>query len=121
MKHWIKRGIKIALMGILAIALFGFVVMALWNWLMPALFGWRVITFWQALGLVILSKILFGGIHSHGGKRRHWRRQMRERWEQMTPEEREKFRKGMAGCWVGSEADRMPDAVPGGTAQPTGR
>lgn len=93
----IRRGIQIALLAIMAMVVFGFVVMALWNWLMPAIFGLRQISFWQALGLVILSKILFGGFHRHGRRRPHWRRRMRDRWEQMTPEEREKFREGMEG------------------------
>jgi hypothetical protein len=88
-------------MAIVAVAVFGFVVMSLWNWLMPALFGWRLISFWQALGLVILSKILFGGIHSHRGRRMHWQHRMRERWEQMTPEDRLKFREGLRGCSPG--------------------
>jgi hypothetical protein len=80
----------------LFIALFGFFVMHLWNWLMPALFGWHLITFWQAIGILILSKILFGGFR--GGRRgghMHWRGRMMDRWEHMTPEEREKFRDSM--------------------------
>jgi len=101
MKNRIARAIKIALFAIIAIFVFGFVVMALWNWLMPPLFGLRLISFWQALGLVILCKILFGSFHSHGGRHMHWRRRMLERWEQMTPEEREKFREGMGG-WCGA-------------------
>jgi len=101
MKNRIARVIKIMLFGVVAFVVFGFVVMALWNWLMPALFGLRLITFWQAVGLVILSKILFGSFHSHGGGRTHWRRRMRERWEQMTPEERAKFKDGMRG-WCGA-------------------
>jgi hypothetical protein len=100
-RNWVERvvriAVKIALFGILAIVVFGFVVMALWNWLMPALFRLPLISFWQALGLVVLSKILFGGFHSHSGRRPHWRRRMRERWEHMTPEERERFRQGMHG------------------------
>ena len=36
----------------------------LWNWLMPAMFGLQTVTFWQALGLLVLSKILFGGFTS---------------------------------------------------------
>jgi hypothetical protein len=49
--------------------LFGLVVKLLWNWLMPALFGLGTITFWQAFGIVLLAKILFGG---HGpGRREH--------------------------------------------------
>jgi len=94
-RNRLLKGLKFTLFAVLFLALFGFVLMSLWNWLMPALFGWHVITFWQALGLLILSKILFGGFR--GGPRRHWywRRRMMERWEQMTPEEREKFRQGM--------------------------
>lgn len=45
--------------------LFGYFVMLLWNWLMPALFGLPTVTFWQAVGLVVLGKLIFGGGH-HG-------------------------------------------------------
>jgi len=93
-----KRVMKVLMMIVLAVAfvaLFGFVVKWLWNWLMPALFGWHLITYWQAVGILILSKILFGGFRGHAGPSRHWRRRMFERWEQMTPEEREKFRQGI--------------------------
>ena len=37
-------------------------VRLLWNWLLPSLFGWRLITFWQALGILVLCRILFGGL-----------------------------------------------------------
>jgi hypothetical protein len=47
---------------VLFIAIGGEVVMHLWNWLLPMLFGWRQITFWQALGLLVLCRILFGGL-----------------------------------------------------------
>lgn len=72
-------------------ALFGEVVMYLWNWLMPSLFGWHPIGFWQALGLLVLCRILFGGFGGHGSGRSKMRRHWAERWEQMTPEEREKY------------------------------
>ena len=97
---------------VLALALFGYVVMSLWNWLTPALFGWKAITFWQAVGLLILCKILFGGFRGGHGGRMHWRRRMMDRWEQMTPEEREALRKGMearCGHW-GPSADIPKDA-----------
>ncbi len=84
---------------VLFIARFGFVVMGLWNWLMPPLFGLKTITYWQALGLFILAKILFGGFRgARGGYRRD---RMRERWERMTPEERERFRQGFFARWCG--------------------
>jgi len=96
-RHWFLRGLKFVLFAILFLTVFTFVVMSLWNWLMPAVFGWHLLSFWQALGLLILSKILFGGFR--GGPHRHWqwRRRMMERWEHMTPEEREKFRNTMRG------------------------
>jgi len=80
------------------VAILGFVVMSLWNWLMPTLFGWHGITYWQAAGVLILSKVLFGGFRGGRGPGGHWRRRMMERWEQMTPEQREEFRRGFRGC-----------------------
>ena len=93
-KKWIFI-IPGAIVGIaLFIAIGGEVVMHLWNWLLPALFGWRLINFWQAVALLALCRILVGGFggHSH---RYGFRRRMGERWQQMTPEERERFRQGM--------------------------
>jgi len=87
--------------AIVAIPLFiflgGEIVMWLWNWLLPGLFGWRLITFWQALGLLALCRILFGHHGWRGQGRSKFRRRMHERWEQMTPEDREKLRQGMRG------------------------
>jgi hypothetical protein len=75
----------------LFIALGGVVVRELWNWLLPPLFGWREVSFWQALGLLALCRILFGGLGVHGG-RSGVRRRMAERRENTTPEERERIR-----------------------------
>ena len=107
-RHWISRVIRFAIFAVLFVGVFGFVVMSLWNWLMPALFGWRLISYWQALGILVLSKILFGGFLGRPGRPWDWRRRMKERWEQMTPEEREKFRQGLESCW----------GPPGATADP---
>ena len=99
------RVVKIALFGTLAVTAVSFVVMGLWNILMPSIFAVRAITFWQALGLLVLSKLLFGGFRPHSGGPR-WRRRMMERWEQMTPEEREKFKQGMShGCNLRQRGD----------------
>lgn len=78
---------------VLFAALGGAVVRGLWNWLLPSLFHFPPITFWQALGILALSRILFGGFGLGGGHR--GRRRWRGRWEEMTPEERERFRDGM--------------------------
>ncbi len=96
-RHWLLRGLKFVAFAVLFIAVAGLIVMRLWNWLTPALFGWHLITFWQAVGILILSKILLGGFRGRPGWHPYWRRRMMERWEQMTPEERAKFREGMRG------------------------
>jgi hypothetical protein len=90
---------RFILFAVVAALVLSFIIMYLWNWLMPAVFGLHLINFWQALGLLVLSKILFGGFHGRrwGGMR--WRSRMMERWAQMTPEEREKFRAAMQSRW----------------------
>ena len=85
----LKKMIWIAPLAILGMALFiaigGEIVMHLWNWLLPPLFGWRELTFWQALGMLVLCRILFGGFGMHGSGRGRPR----------SPEERERFRQAM--------------------------
>jgi Ca2+/H+ antiporter, TMEM165/GDT1 family len=93
--QWVRRGLKIVGIATLAAVIVSVVVMSLWNWLVPEVFGGRTITFWQALGLLVLSRILFGGWRGRSGPHLHWRQRMRERWAQMTPEEREQFRQGL--------------------------
>src|ERR1700761_3148775 len=88
--------------GIVAIsALIGFVVMTLWNNLLPDILHVGAITFWQAMGIFVLCKILFGfgkgGHNRWGGKGGNpWmRRQMAEKFKSMSPEEQEKFKAKM--------------------------
>jgi len=71
----------------LFLALMGEIVMRLWNGLLPPLFGWPQVTFWQALGLLVLCRILFGGMGRHGYRRSHCRGR--------SPEERERLRQAM--------------------------
>ena len=82
--------------GIAAITLFIFIggtaVQLLWNWLLPPLFGWKELTFWQALGMLALCRILFGSMGGRGGGRR-WKH------DNMSPEERERFRTKMREKW----------------------
>jgi len=92
----IFRVLKVAAIAIVAFTVFGFVVTHLWNYLMPGLFGLRTVTFWQAVGLMVLGRLLIGGFGPRFGGA-PWRRHMAVRWDKMTPEEREKFREGMRG------------------------
>lgn len=77
---------------VLALIAFGFITMHLWNWLMPTIFSLPAITFWQTIGLLILSRLLLGGMRGHGRGHRYQHRCIHEKWEKMTPEEREQFR-----------------------------
>ncbi len=119
MKTWkILWGIKIIVFMALGIGLMGFVVMHLWNWLIPVLFSGPVLTFWQALGLLVLTKILFWSFRPHGGghwKRHHWRKRFAKKWEQMTPEEREKCRERFSGhCgWYGADEPKEEEKEAG--------
>lgn len=103
------RVLRIVFFVLVGITVFSFVVMELWNHLMPALFGLHAVSFWQALGLLVLSKILFSGFRGRPGFRRHWRQRLIERWERMTPEERERFRSGLrGGCGPFGSASPAP-------------
>ena len=80
----------------------GFVVMELWNWLMPAIFDLGIIDFWQALGLLILSKIFFGGFGMNRGcggccgsghrGGHYWKHKFKKKWANMSEEDKEKWR-----------------------------
>jgi ABC-type branched-subunit amino acid transport system permease subunit len=113
-KNWVAKILTMVLLAALFFVGFGYVVMRLWNWLTPALFGWHTIGFWQAIGILVLSKLLFGGFHGRHG--RHWRHRINERWGRMTPEEREKFRQSMRSrCGsVESAEPAQPAAAPKG-------
>jgi Ca2+/H+ antiporter, TMEM165/GDT1 family len=116
-----KKWIFLAPLAVLAIPLFiwigGELVMHLWNWLLPPLFGWRQITFWQAVGLLALCRILFGrwggGHHGSPSKmRRRVAERMDERWEKMTPEEREEFRQSWRARCAGVAAPQSETKEP---------
>ena len=97
-KRWIFWA-PVAICGLLLfIALGGDIVLQLWNWLLPPIFGWRQITFWQALGLLALCRILFGGFGGGG-----WSGSKR-----ITPEERDRFRQRMRErCGFGPPAGEI--------------
>lgn len=105
--HCGRRWIKFALLALVGIGVAVLAVMLLWNWLVPALFNGPHIHFLQALGLLILSRILFRG-HPHF--RGHWHRHMEARMQNMTPEEREKFHAGMRCCGRHDESEKSPAA-----------
>ena len=95
---WIKMAILIPIAIAAGVFVFGSVVMLLWNNILPAVFGISAITFWQALGILVLAKILFGGFSGGHRCRCHGRsHDLAGRWMQMTPEEREKMKSEWRG------------------------
>lgn len=92
---WVRKIAGFILIAAAAILLFTFIVMNLWNNILTPVLGVHIINFGQALGILILSKILFGGFRGGGGwkgRRGPWNSQMREKWQNMSPEEKEKFK-----------------------------
>jgi hypothetical protein len=101
----------VLLFALIFIAGFGMAVQQLWNMLMPSLFNLPALGFWQAVGLLALSWILFGSWRGvgHFGMRRH-----HGRWAHMSAEERERFRAGIAHRCGG----RQTRAAPASPAEP---
>ena len=98
----------IAPLAVAALALFPLVVMYLWNWLVPAVFAGPTVTYWQAFGLLILARILVGGLGGGHGDDKRGRHRMMDQWEQMTPEERETFRQGLRDRCGSGPANQPP-------------
>lgn len=113
-RRWGWRGLKFLVLIAAAVGAFGGAVMLLWNALMPEIFGWHEIGFVQALGLLVLARILFGRFGGRwGGHHNSWRARMIERYAQMTPEEREKFNAGFGGrCGWGRHHATPPTEAP---------
>ncbi|HUI61037.1 MAG TPA: DUF3106 domain-containing protein [Steroidobacteraceae bacterium] len=91
--RWVLRGAGFAVLAVAFLAGLSFVVMSLWNALIPAVFHGPAVSYWQAAGLLVLSRILFGGLRgggAHGWRHRRWH----AHWERMSPEERSRFRDG---------------------------
>jgi hypothetical protein len=112
-RSWFFRGLTMLAFAATFLAAFGYVVMSLWNAVLPAVAGFHAITFVQAVGLFVLSRILFGGLRGRGYRGWHWRGRMRDRWQQMTPEEREQIRSRMGSrfhCRHADHSTREPQA-----------
>jgi Ca2+/H+ antiporter, TMEM165/GDT1 family len=111
-----RKVLVFILIAVVAIILFGTIVMWLWNNVLAVVLNIPVITFGQALGILVLSKILFGGWRGGGwgGGRHHWKNRMREKWSAMTPEEREKFKEQwQRRCGPWRTTFNQPETNPG--------
>ena len=101
-----KRGwwiLKAIVFGLLMVTLVSFATLWLWNWLVPDLFGGPVLTFWKALGLLALIKILFWSVGKGGHWGNHnsgpWRPYWKAKWDSISPEDRARFKEKMKDKW----------------------
>jgi ABC-type multidrug transport system fused ATPase/permease subunit len=101
MAMW-RYGIKMTFWFLAMIAIVGLAVMALWNWLIPELFNGNIINYWQALGLLILARLLTG--FGKGGVG-HWKHKMSRGWSSMSEEDRDKLRAKFKDRWCKSEGE----------------
>ncbi|RAJ73888.1 hypothetical protein CLV59_1117 [Chitinophaga dinghuensis] len=104
-----KSAGKIFLMiccGIAFIAAVTLLTMILWNWLIPEIFHGPSITYWQAFGLLLLGKLLFGW-HNNGkgfkGRGGDWKERIRNKMAHLSPEEQEHLREKLRNRCGGSE------------------
>ncbi len=89
--RWPRFALLFILLAPLAIFIFGSIIMLLWNNVLAPVMHISAITFWQGLGLLVLARILFGGFRGGGGSRRFYSKQ-RMMWNNMTPEQKAKFK-----------------------------
>lgn len=84
-----------ALIFIAACAVIAAITMLLWNAIIPSVIGWGVINYWQAAGLLILCRLLFGGMGRYFGRRgfRHKREHyhLHEKLKRMSFDERREY------------------------------
>ena len=125
-RFWLRRGLRFFAFAILFISLAGLAVMSLWNALLPSYPGYvSAISFWQALGLLALSRLLFGGFRGPWGRpgfggpgREHWKEKMAERWQTLTPEQREAMRQRWDRCGDRGGRRRGESSQPDGSESP---
>ncbi len=106
-RYWMFKALKMLPLFALFIVAAGVVVMLLWNALIPAIFGFTEITWIQALGLMILARILVGGRGHVGGSggRRRWRERWEKKMASMSDDERKKWKEEFGrSCWGQSSA-----------------
>jgi hypothetical protein len=90
-RYWILKVLRLLVFLGVAVSALGYAVMTLWNWVLPPVTGLHVISYAQALALLVLARVLFGSFRGRRYGGGLWRQRIRARWQQMSPEERERF------------------------------
>lgn len=95
-KFWLRKGLMFLLFFLAGILLMSALVMLLWNNILYPVLGISLINYPQAIGILVLCKILFGRFGPGGNWRRGggppWRKNIQQKWAAMTPEQRAEFK-----------------------------
>jgi hypothetical protein len=112
-RYRIAKKIFLVPLFIAGLFLFTWFVMLLWNAVLPAAIpAIKAVTYWQAMGILVLSKVLFGFGRGCGGYNRSKHR-IAEKLKHMTPEEKEKFKSQVRKRWGGKWNEEEPgDEIP---------
>jgi hypothetical protein len=119
-KFWIKKIIGFTILAMAFGTILSYVVMLLWNGVLATVVPVSIISFSQAIGILVLSKILFGGFHGRwgGGRGMQWRNELKEKWHTMSPEEKDRMKeewRNRCGTWrkpnTASPANQEHDAA----------
>lgn len=95
----IGKGIGLGTLAIVGFLLFVYAFQYIWNITIPEIFGLRSLSYFQALCLLIISRILFGGFGfrwANSGKNKFWKERVKMKMQNMTPEEREEFKRKLS-------------------------
>lgn len=106
--------IMIVAFVLIVVAVVTALFMLLWNWLIPMLFAGPALTYWQALGLLVMAKIIFG-LASHGKhwkKNHHWKSKWRERCANMSQEDKERMKDHFMHRWCSHHKEETTQEVP---------
>lgn len=82
--HGFFKVVFMIIAAIIFLLLFGYGFMLLWNWLMPEVFGLPILSYWKAVGVLVMAKLLFGsfeGMNSKKGSKKPHKRHKRGRWD----------------------------------------
>lgn len=90
--HWKKKRPFIFILIVAGVALLIWLVMFLWNTILPEVIGVTTINYWQALGIFVLSKILFGGFRGGPPRSKRFKSKISEKFMNMTDEQKETFK-----------------------------
>ncbi len=112
-QNWLKKAVGFTLCAIAAIAVLGYIIMLLWNNVLAEVTTVKFINYWQALGLLLLSKLLFGGFNKGFSKKNSmWSSEMKEKWHNMSVEEKDNFKqewRNKCSSWKTKQSNQLKE------------